>query len=395
MKAQSRWVVTVLAAVAGITLVASGPAAIAAAGGAGSAKVLQAGQLAGLTGQRPLEPALGPSVGGVLYSVAASSRHDVWAVGLTSGPALIWHWNGRSWSEYPFSADLYFFGVTAISPTDAWAVGGTYWFSPTYTVAYHWNGKTWKQVPTPTPGGDAFFNGVAATSAHNAWAVGAISGGPGDQGYSIPLIEHWNGKKWKRQYFRLPIHSGQFNAVAATSPDNAWAVGGTGNGGPNGALIEHWNGKTWKRLPANTPGGHGWLDAVSATSPDNVWAVGYTNTTSVYTSLTEHWNGKTWSVVPSPNPTGDTDLRGVAASSPDNAWAVGYTNPTTCNPMCGTVAMHWNGTAWTVVPTPDPSAGFLDGLMGVDAISTHDAWAVGTTDWGSTVIAHWNGRTWG
>jgi hypothetical protein len=49
---------------------------------------------------------------------------------------------------------------------------------------------------------------------------------PGNQGYSIPLIEHWNGKKRMRQYFRLPIHTGRFNAVAATSADNAWAVGG-------------------------------------------------------------------------------------------------------------------------------------------------------------------------
>jgi hypothetical protein len=62
--------------------------------------------------------------------------------------------------------------VSAQSPTDAWAVGGTYWFEPTQAAAYHWNGKTWSQVPTPTPGGTGYFNAVAETSPSNAWAVG-------------------------------------------------------------------------------------------------------------------------------------------------------------------------------------------------------------------------------
>jgi hypothetical protein len=111
-------------------------------------------------------------------------------------------------------------------------------------------------------------------------------------------------------------------------------------------------------------------------------------------ALIEHWNGKNWSVVPTPDPTGDTNLRAVATSSPDNARAVGYTRPSTCNPMPGTIAMHWNGKAWTIVPTPEPPA-YLDAFCGVAAISADDAWAVGTTNWTSTMITHWNGRTWG
>jgi hypothetical protein len=55
--------------------------------------------------------------------------------------------------------------------------------------------------------------------------------------------------------------------------------------------------------------------------------------------------------------------------------------------------MHWNGTAWSVVPSPNPAA-YLDAYLGVDAISAKDAWAVGTTNWASTLIAHWNGKAW-
>ena len=202
--------------------------------------------------------------------------------------------------------------------------------------------RTWTQVATPTPGGSAWFNGVAATSATNAWAVGYIGGGPGAQGNATPIIEHWNGKVWKRQFFRLPINPGQFVAVAATGRDNAWAVGYTGVEGPNGALIEHWNGHKWRRIPANTPDGFG-------------------------------------------------NLQGVTAISPSDVWAVGYTNPA-C--PCGTAAFRWNGKRWKVTSTVNPPDNFLDAFLGVVAISRHDVWAVGTTDWSSTIIEHWNGKSW-
>ena len=364
-----------LAAVASLTLLTLAPAGLAAAARTGS-----------------LSRAQYPSTSGSFYDVAATSANDVWAVGLTSGPALIWHWNGSSWRSYPFSQDLYFFGVAAQSATDAWAVGGTNWGYPSQTVAYHWNGRSWSQVPTPTPAGSGYFNGVAATSANNAWAVGLIGGGPGAGGLDIPLIEHWNGKRWQRQFFNLPKNSGEFNAVAAISASNAWAVGQTTNGIATGALIEHWNGKTWKRIWPGTANGRGYLDSVTATGPDDVWAAGFNNDGPTYQSLILHWNGKRWSPVPSPNPTGSTDVRDVSASSRTNAWAVGYTNPNGCS--CGTAAFHWNGKRWTAVPSPNPSSGFLDALLGVQAISPSDAWAVGTIDWGSTLIEHWNGKSW-
>jgi hypothetical protein len=41
-------------------------------------------------------------------------------------------------------------------------------------------------------------------------------------------------------------------------------------------------------------------------------------------------------------------LSGVAATSASNAWAVGYTGSTSPKPLIE----HWNGTAWTRVPSP-------------------------------------------
>ena len=136
---------------------------------------------------------------------------------------------------------------------------------------------------------------------------------------------------------------------------------------------------------------------MTAISADDAWAVGFTQTASgPYQALTMHWNGSTWSVVSSPNPSSDTNLWKVSAGSADDVWATGYTGP--CGhggSRCATVAMHWNGSSWTVASTPDPSSSFLNALLGVvDIGGGDDVWAVGSNDWSSTLIAHWDGSTW-
>ena len=149
-------------------------------------------------------------------------------------------------------------------------------------------------------------------------------------------------------------------------------------------------------MPSNTPGGLGFLTGVAATAPDNAWAVGYTQSGAggSYLSLILHWNGQAWAVVRSPNPICQTGLEAVAAASPRDAWAVGYTNPNSCSPECGTAALHWNGRRWTVVPSVNPGSG-LSVLEGVAIISADNAWTVGTTNfWSTTVIVHWNGKKW-
>jgi hypothetical protein len=48
-----------------------------------------------------------------------------------------------------------------------------------------------------------------------------------------------------------------------------------------------------------------------------------------------------------------------------NAWAVGYTN------NGNTLIVHWNGTAWAQVPSPSPPPG--SNLTGVGATSPSNA----------------------
>jgi hypothetical protein len=319
--------------------------------------------------------------GGEFLGVAATSARSAWAVGWTSGAALIERWNGKRWKAVPgllkLAPEGEFVGVAATSARNAWAVG-----YEGRTLIAHWNGRTWKRVPSPHPGSDSILNGVAAISARDAWAVGDSSSGA--------LIEHWNGTAWKVTPSPNPFN-GQLFGVAATSAHNAWAVGNS-NSGP---LIEHWNGTAWKVVPSPDPGTEGsTLAAVSVTSAHNAWAVGSTsNGVDGDTTLILRWNGSVWTQVASPNGSLEINgLTGVAATSARNAWAVGSDGG---DAMSKTMILHWNGSVWKRVSSPNPFCATCDDLNGVAATSAGNAWAVGTLNLGGEVVLlHWNGRAW-
>jgi len=128
---------------------------------------------------------------------------------------------------------------------------------------------------------------------------------------------------------------------------------------------------------------NGALSGVAATSAGNAWAVGSDGSGK---TLIVHWNGTAWTRVPSPSLSGFASLSGVAATSATNAWAVGFGG------NGKTLIVHWNGTAWTRVPSPSP--GTFATLSGVAATSATNAWAVGSAFRGKTLILHWNGTVW-
>jgi hypothetical protein len=269
-------------------------------------------------------------------------------------------------------------GVAVLSPCNAWAVGAYSNGAAGQTLIVHWNGAAWKQVASPSPATGSFLTGVAAISATNIWAVGHyFTGGRPPH----TLIVHWNGAVWKQVASPNPSSAGNFlTGVAATSARNAWAVGYYLTGfGPRRPVILHWNGAAWRRVKRPK-----YLDAitgVAATSARNAWAVGVLNADVGSQTLILHWNGTAWRRVksPNPNPRGDSSLEGVAATSTRNAWAVGSSlNGTTGK----TLILHWNGTAWRLAASPNPSS-TGNALTGVAAASARNAWAVGAYDSGT------------
>ena len=326
-----------------------------------------------------------------LRSVAAVSSRDVWTVGFD----ITGHWNGSTWKTVDPArpgnpADLT--SVTTPASDDVWAVGRRQdTASPYYnkTLIEHSDGTKWSIVPSPNGSPTVSeLLGVAAVSANDVWAVGDF--GASAPMYQRTLIEHWNGAKWTIVPSPNVANSSQntLTAVAAVSATDVWAVGYslTSN---NKTLIEHWNGSSWSIVPSPNVGSFGnWLTAVAAVAANDVWAVGSANNSA--TTLVLHWDGSTWRVVPSPSAANwqENSLNGVAAIASDDIWAVGtsykdsylgedvYTSSVT-------LIEHWDGTAWSIVASPNPGTAdnyyhtTTNELDGVAAVSTSDVWAVG------------------
>ena len=177
----------------------------------------------------------------------------------------------------------------------------------------------------------------------------------------------------------IGIFGDQLTSVAIAGPNDVWAAGYYYNSAPPfgyRTLIEHWDGAAWSVVPSPNVGtGDNKLVGIAVAGPNDVWAVGWAkNASGVPTTLIEHWNGTAWSVVPSPNVgTVDNILAGVAAVASTDVWAVG----STATGNGSTLTEHWNGTAWSVVPSPNPDPASI--FRGVAVAGPNDVWAVGST----------------
>jgi hypothetical protein len=137
--------------------------------------------------------------------------------------------------------------------------------------------------------------------------------------------------------------------------------------------------------------GNNQLDAVASISASDVWAVGSAeNSQGNDQTLAEHWDGTAWSIVPTPAVvTGG--LHGVAAISSTDVWAGGGFLLSSR----GNTAqfMNWDGRKWTIAKSPATTGG----ISAMAAVSSTDVWAVGSIPSGSvaqTFIEHFNGKKW-
>ncbi len=172
----------------------------------------------------------------------------------------------------------------------------------------------------------------------------------------------------------------------------------------------HINKPSWLhsvRIPE--PGRRSGLDAVRLIYPGNFWAVGAYQISTTDRTFAIHWNGRRWVYVFTPNPSaGWAHFFGVAGKGVNDVWAVGTYAPSDAgwpNLTFRTLAEHWNGLKWRVVPTPNK--GKADTLFDIAVLGPNDAWAVGGyynskisfqnlqfEHTGHTLIEHWNGYGW-
>ena len=328
--------------------------------------------------------------GSVLLGVSCSSATTCTAVGgyAPSPGAIVTlaeRWSGRDWvvlrtprvQNGALSGGV-LYGVSCLSASACTAVG----YGPKETLAEHWNGRKWAIQPTPNPSvtKDIMLRSVSCTSAKACTAVGSYGAGAGST-----LAERWNGRKWAIQPTPNPVtgtDGSELHAVSCTSATSCTAVGDSNTSGSRSdTLIEHWNGTKWTVQPTpEPPSGHeSTLTGVSCPSAHACTAVGDYDTRTADLTLAERWNGRKWVVQPTPNPSGFTgsELAKVSCPSATDCTAAGdYDNRSETDL---TLAEHWNGTRWTVQPTPNPSSS-NDGLailFGVSCSSDTACTAVG------------------
>ena len=278
-------------------------------------------------------------------------------------------------------------GVSAFG-TEAWAVG-EHDADPgpdvtnLRTLAMRWDGTAWSVVPSPNVGiGWNVLEGVTALAADDVWSVG-WSAPMTNGGTPQTLTLHGDGRSWA--IVESPAVTGGSELLAIDSErGETWAVGdsaGPGDGSTGVAsLAIRRTGASWEVLPTPDPGSaRNHLYAVDVVGPDDVWAVGrWRNVGETSRTFAIHWDGSSWTQVPTPNPGLAASLEDVEGAAADDVWAVGaFHNGTGYEPL----TLHWDGTAWLTVE--NPGGGNALAVAAVD-----DAWSLGAP------IMHWDGSSW-
>jgi len=328
-----------------------------------------------------------PSGNGTFNGVECTSLRACVAVGSFFNPSVNAQlplgaaWDGRAWSQQPIPApaqtdtsDLN--GVSCVMQTFCAAVGNDILTSKrSVTLAEVRRGNRWEITPTP-PLTSVSFNALQSVSCSSPTDCMAV--GNEDKQF---LIEHWQGANWTIQSAPMPPGSTFTQLYGVSCVTSKWCMAAGYYGSASAGVLaftEIWNGTQWSIRPAEqVPGKGSQFVGVSCTSKSSCTAVGTVgDLETVNDPLAERWNGKVWTVQPVPHPTRqiNNSLTGVGCSTASACTAVGEYFATTGQVI--TFADSWNGKAWVLQPTVNPSTTNND-LIGVACTSATACTAVG------------------
>jgi hypothetical protein len=339
-------------------------------------------------------PAVSPALAGVSCPVAGFCE----AVGAYSTPGtnasviLAESWNGTSWTIRPVpypsgSSSAVLSSVSCTSPTFCEAAGFAFNSFGAQTAL----AETWNgaawSVQSVPVPAGATFTSLGSVSCASATFCEVMGASPA-------FADMWNGISWT-----LQATSGGGGLVSCVSPSFCMAVNGTG---ATGSAI--WNGSAWAPQPLQGPSGaiYSSFGALSCSSAQACEVVGYFSdnvSTTAGPSLAEAWNGTSWTVQPTPNPAGSayiTSLNAVSCVSAAFCEAGGYFG--NISPDLEAVAEGWNGDSWVLQAAATPRGATSNALNGVSCVRAAFCEAVGTaTDNSANVISlaeGWNGTSW-
>jgi hypothetical protein len=146
---------------------------------------------------------------------------------------------------------------------------------------------------------------------------------------------------------------------------------------PTGLLV---NGSSYTLKLAKLPFSitTGSLTAVDCITATDCFAVGSAKYPSQTKTLIERWDGTAWTIVPSPNKSNGGSFTGVDCVTSSDCWAV------------GSLLAHWNGTAWSMVDTGTP----FTTMNSISCIASNDCWATAAGESTQPTVLHWNGTAW-
>ncbi len=337
-----------------------------------------------------------PTSGNLLNSVSCSGPSFCMAVGTYQAPTatltLTETWNGSGWTIVPspnatttnFNQLL---SVVCTSAMSCKAVGDYSNGSIRRTLAESWNGHAWTVDttidPSTTASPDQGLNGVTCASPTSCTAVGSYTVGVNT---TQTLVESWDGNTWTvvPSADTSPTVVNYLTSVSCAAPTSCFAVGAYGSASTSQTLAEMWNGTAWSIVPSpnTSPTIANVLNSVTCTNPSFCMAVGYDDTGSSPPSLIEMWNGTAWSIVSGPStsvPNSDENfLYGVSCTDPSNCIAAGHWS-NTGDVKDSTLVESWDGSTWSVVPSPNTSPTLQDDLSGASCGSAWQCVAVGQT----------------
>jgi hypothetical protein len=269
-------------------------------------------------------------------------------------------WDGATWTHVgvvdPGGATLQLNGISCTSNTFCMAGGYLGNGSDPTGIIEKWDGSVWSVVANPeSSASNAQIESLSCSAQSACVAVGEDSKGA--------FAESWNGAVWSSDV-SFPGYS--LAGVSCTNSASCVAVGsGPGNVLDSMVLV----GTTWTPEAAVVAGWDDFLYAVSCASSTYCVAVGSMSPEGIgwSSTLIEVWDGSSWSIVASPNIASGTDgpgqlgggiLSAVSCTSPEACVAVGYgsggIDPNGLSYPTLVVVETWDGSNWSLTPTPSP-----------------------------------------
>ncbi len=369
-------------------------------------------------------------------------------------------WSIASVPKPAVSAEGRLEDVSCASTSACMAVGwfkeSTNIATPRKGLSVSWNTSAWSTVATAVPSGaenGVTLTGISCTAANACTAVGRTGGVAPAFPVESTVAEVWNGSAWAVQSTVNPLAYSRLSAVSCTSSSACTAVGQKRPGNYSAGtqtLVERWDGSSWstQATPNPIPYDHSLLEDTSCLSATSCVAVG--NDDYRGTGFVQTWDGTSWSILqtlddarftavscsgntclitgsrrasglgatwklpkilsgkfwgtvnqlttPTPAGVSTVILEDVSCSAETACTAVGHyyfdAPPYTYVPL----AMRWNGTAWTIQTTPNPSGGEGDSgkLLAVSCPTSTSCTAVGSRSSSGiqTFSERWNGTTW-